>query len=122
MLAWHSVVIFDSWQLSQNLCDTATGLIGGFRKTIANEGMGAVWTGFGPTAAGYFLQGAFKFGGYEFFKQQWINQLGLETASNLVGNDLTETADHTTVVGDGVKLDSGLDAAGRKKSTSATGF
>merc|ERR1712137_537582 len=44
-----------------------TGLIGGFRKTIANEGMGAVWTGFGPTAAGYFLQGAFKFGGYEFF-------------------------------------------------------
>jgi solute carrier family 25 phosphate transporter 3 len=39
-------------------------------------------TGFGPTAAGYFLQGAFKFGGYEFFKQQWINQLGLESASN----------------------------------------
>lgn len=45
-----------------------------------------------------------------------------ESASTLVGNDLTETADHTTVVGDGVKLDSGLDAAGRKKSTSATGF
>jgi hypothetical protein len=39
-------------------------------------------TGFGPTAAGYFLQGAFKFGGYELFKQQCINQLGYETASN----------------------------------------
>jgi solute carrier family 25 phosphate transporter 3 len=59
-----------------------TGLIGGFRKTIANEGMGAVWTGFGPTAAGYFLQGAFKFGGYEFFKQQSINLVGYETAAN----------------------------------------
>ncbi|KAE8343956.1 hypothetical protein BDV24DRAFT_127899 [Aspergillus arachidicola] len=58
------------------------GLIGGFRQVIANEGAGALLTGFGPTAAGYFLQGAFKFGGYEFFKQQWINQLGYETASN----------------------------------------
>jgi solute carrier family 25 phosphate transporter 3 len=59
-----------------------SGLIGGFRKVIANEGAGAVWTGFGPTAAGYFLQGAFKFGGYELFKQQAINLVGYETASN----------------------------------------
>jgi solute carrier family 25 phosphate transporter 3 len=58
------------------------GLIGGFRKVIANEGAGAVWTGFGPTAAGYFLQGAFKFGGYELFKQQAINLVGYESASN----------------------------------------
>lgn len=57
------------------------GLIGGFRQVIANEGAGAIWTGFGPTAAGYFLQGALKFGGYEFFKQQSINLLGYETAS-----------------------------------------
>lgn len=58
------------------------GLIGGFRQVIANEGAGALLTGFGPTAFGYFLQGAFKFGGYELFKQQFINQLGYETASN----------------------------------------
>lgn len=58
------------------------GLFGGIRQVVANEGAGALLTGFGPTAAGYFLQGAFKFGGYEFFKQQWINQLGYETASN----------------------------------------
>ncbi|KAN0070889.1 Mitochondrial carrier domain containing protein [Elaphomyces granulatus] len=58
------------------------GMIGGFRQVIANEGAGALLTGFGPTAAGYFLQGAFKFGGYELFKQQFINQLGYETASN----------------------------------------
>jgi solute carrier family 25 (mitochondrial phosphate transporter), member 3 len=49
---------------------------------IANEGAGALLTGVGPTFAGYFLQGAFKFGGYEFFKQQSINLLGYETASN----------------------------------------
>lgn len=58
------------------------GLFGGFRQVIQNEGAAALLTGFGPTAAGYFLQGALKFGGYEFFKQQFINQLGYETASN----------------------------------------
>jgi len=56
------------------------GMIGGFRKVIQNEGAGALLTGVGPTFAGYFLQGAFKFGGYEFFKQQSINLLGYETA------------------------------------------
>ncbi|KAF7187615.1 Mitochondrial phosphate carrier protein [Pseudocercospora fuligena] len=58
------------------------GMIGGFRQVIAKEGAGALLTGAGPTFAGYFLQGAFKFGGYEFFKQQSINMLGYETASN----------------------------------------
>ncbi|KAK5660881.1 hypothetical protein OQA88_12252 [Cercophora sp. LCS_1] len=57
------------------------GMIGGFRKVIQSEGAGALLTGAGPTFAGYFLQGAFKFGGYEFFKQQSINVLGLDTAS-----------------------------------------
>jgi solute carrier family 25 phosphate transporter 3 len=37
-------------------------------------------TGLGPTFAGYFLQGALKFGGYEFFKQQSINLIGYEAA------------------------------------------
>ncbi|KAI0806541.1 mitochondrial carrier [Xylaria sp. FL0064] len=58
------------------------GMIGGFRQVIANEGAGALLTGAGPTFAGYFLQGAFKFGGYEFFKQQSINYLGIENATN----------------------------------------
>ena len=56
-------------------------MIGGFRQVIANEGAAALLTGFGPTAAGYFLQGAFKFGGYEFFKKLCIDNLGYETAS-----------------------------------------
>jgi solute carrier family 25 phosphate transporter 3 len=58
------------------------GLIGGFRQVVQNEGAGALLTGAGPTFAGYFLQGAFKFGGYEFFKQQCIDKLGYETAKN----------------------------------------
>ncbi len=39
------------------------GMIGGFRQVIAGEGAGALLTGFGPTASGYFIQGWFKFGG-----------------------------------------------------------
>ncbi|KAK3344924.1 mitochondrial phosphate carrier protein [Neurospora tetraspora] len=58
------------------------GMIGGFKKVIQSEGAGALLTGAGPTFAGYFLQGAFKFGGYEFFKQQSINLIGLENATN----------------------------------------
>ncbi|ROW06505.1 hypothetical protein VMCG_04273 [Cytospora schulzeri] len=58
------------------------GMIGGFKQVIQSEGAGALLTGFGPTAAGYFMQGAFKFGGYEFFKQQAINVIGYENASN----------------------------------------
>ncbi|OQO05926.1 hypothetical protein B0A48_10022 [Cryoendolithus antarcticus] len=58
------------------------GLIGGFRQIIAKDGASALLTGAGPTFAGYFLQGAFKFGGYEYFKQQSISLLGYETAAN----------------------------------------
>lgn len=57
------------------------GMITAFRQVVQNEGAGALLTGAGPTFAGYFLQGAFKFGGYEFFKKQWIDYLGYETAS-----------------------------------------
>ncbi|KAI8637750.1 mitochondrial carrier domain-containing protein [Parasitella parasitica] len=57
------------------------GMIAGFRQVIAAEGAGALLTGFGPTAAGYFLQGAFKFGGYEFWKKTFIEMVGAEKAS-----------------------------------------
>lgn len=57
-------------------------MVGGFRQVIAKEGAGALLTGLGPTAAGYFLQGAFKFGGYELFKKQIIDAVGYETAQN----------------------------------------
>ncbi|KAL9545134.1 hypothetical protein MBANPS3_007291 [Mucor bainieri] len=57
------------------------GMIAGFRQVVAAEGAGALLTGFGPTAAGYFLQGAFKFGGYEFWKKTFIDLVGAEKAS-----------------------------------------
>ncbi|RPA81979.1 mitochondrial carrier [Ascobolus immersus RN42] len=57
------------------------GMIGGFRQVIASEGAGALLTGLGPTFAGYSLQGCFKFGGYELFKQQSINILGYDVAA-----------------------------------------
>lgn len=55
-------------------------MIGGFRQVIQTEGFRALSTGFGPTFTGYFIQGAFKFGGYEFFKKQFIDVLGIERA------------------------------------------
>lgn len=55
-------------------------MIGGFRQIIAKEGAGALLTGLGPTALGYFLQGGFKFGGYELFKKLLVDQMDNETA------------------------------------------
>jgi len=57
-----------------------TGLIGGFRTIIAEEGAMALTTGLGATAAGYFVQGWFKFGGVEFFKIKAVETLGEEAA------------------------------------------
>lgn len=55
-------------------------MIGSFRQVIQTEGVSALATGFGPTFAGYFMQGAFKFGGYEFFQQKAIDTMGAEKA------------------------------------------
>ena len=57
-------------------------MITAFRQVIAKEGAGALLTGFGPTALGYALQGAFKFGGYEFWKKQAVDYVGFENAQN----------------------------------------
>ncbi|AMD21006.1 HEL275Cp [Eremothecium sinecaudum] len=57
-----------------------TGMVGSFRKIIAEEGAGALLTGFGPTLLGYSLQGAFKFGGYEIFKKAFVDILGYDNA------------------------------------------
>ncbi|EJK55667.1 hypothetical protein THAOC_24576 [Thalassiosira oceanica] len=57
-----------------------SGLIGGMRTIIAEEGAGALATGLGATCFGYFVQGWFKFGGVEFFKIQAAESLGEEKA------------------------------------------
>ncbi|KAJ8598338.1 hypothetical protein CTAYLR_002970 [Chrysophaeum taylorii] len=56
------------------------GMIGGFSQVIKAEGPGALLTGFGPTAQGYFIQGWFKFGGVEFFKINLTKYLGEKAA------------------------------------------
>merc|ERR1719230_2106860 len=56
------------------------GFIGGFRQVIAAEGAGALLTGLGPTAQGYFIQGWFKFGGVEFFKINITKAIGDQAA------------------------------------------
>jgi len=58
------------------------GMINGFKTVIAEEGVGALATGLGPTAVGYFVQGWFKFGGVEFFKIQMSKYFGEEKAWN----------------------------------------
>jgi solute carrier family 25 phosphate transporter 3 len=59
------------------------GMLGGFKTVIAEEGAGALATGFGPTALGYFIQGWFKFGGVEFFKINFAQSMGVEKAWDL---------------------------------------
>jgi len=58
------------------------GMVGGFKQIVASEGFGSLATGFAPTAAGYFMQGALKFGGYEFFKKQFVTYFGPEKSSD----------------------------------------
>ena len=56
------------------------GMFGSFKQVVQSEGAGALLTGLGPTVLGYSMQGAFKFGGYELFKKQFIEYLGYDTA------------------------------------------
>jgi solute carrier family 25 phosphate transporter 3 len=52
------------------------------RQISKLEGPAAFLTGLAPTVAGYCLQGAFKFGGYEFFKAHAVDYMGYSTAVN----------------------------------------
>jgi solute carrier family 25 phosphate transporter 3 len=54
------------------------GLVSGLKTIAAEEGSIAVWKGWLPTLIGYSLQGAFKYGLYEFFKDTYANALGEE--------------------------------------------
>jgi solute carrier family 25 phosphate transporter 3 len=50
------------------------------RQLVAADGAGALLTGLGPTAQGYFIQGWFKFGGVEYFKLKFGRQMGEQKA------------------------------------------
>lgn len=57
-----------------------TGMVGSLKKIVGSEGAGALLTGLGPTVLGYSLQGSFKFGGYELFKKNFVELIGLDKA------------------------------------------
>ncbi|GLA82925.1 hypothetical protein AtubIFM56815_007116 [Aspergillus tubingensis] len=52
-----------------------------FRTFRGAEGLRGVFTGWGPTFFGYSAQGAFKYGGYEFFKKFYSDLVGAENAA-----------------------------------------
>lgn len=52
----------------------------GWRKIIGAEGTAGIFTGGGPTFVGYSVQGALKYGGYEFFKKYYSDLAGPENA------------------------------------------
>jgi solute carrier family 25 phosphate transporter 3 len=77
-----------------------SGMIGGFKTVIAEEGMAGLATGLGPTVLGYFVQGWFKFGGVEFFKinftrsageqKAWDNRMGIYLASAAIAETIAD--------------------------------
>lgn len=62
-----------------------TGLVSGLRTLIVEEGVNAVWKGWLPTLIGYSMQGLFKFGLYEYFKDMYSNMAGKEKAERYKG-------------------------------------
>ncbi len=65
--------------------DKYKGLVKGLRLIIAEEGSQAIWKGWLPTFFGYSAQGAFKYGLYEVFKDQYANMLGKENFDKYKG-------------------------------------
>jgi len=61
------------------------GTLNSLKTIVAEEGSKGVWKGFGPTLLGYSLQGMFKYGLYEIFKDQYMNLAGEEASQNYKG-------------------------------------
>lgn len=57
------------------------GNLDGFRKIYRAEGLRGIFTGWGPTFVGYSVQGAGKYGFYEYFKHLYSTMVGEETAA-----------------------------------------
>ncbi|KAI7906638.1 mitochondrial phosphate carrier protein [Cokeromyces recurvatus] len=52
----------------------------GWKNITKTEGFRGIFTGIGPTAIGYSLQGASKYGFYEFFKYKYSQVIGEDNA------------------------------------------
>ena len=58
-----------------------TGNFQAWGKIARAEGFRGIYTGWSPTFFGYSAQGAFKYGGYEFFKKWYSDLAGAENAA-----------------------------------------
>ncbi|KII87241.1 hypothetical protein PLICRDRAFT_93038 [Plicaturopsis crispa FD-325 SS-3] len=56
------------------------GLVPGLKLLVKEEGANGIWKGVGPTFVGYSLQGMFKYGLYEVFKDLYMNLAGEEAS------------------------------------------
>ncbi|KAJ7151818.1 mitochondrial carrier domain-containing protein [Mycena crocata] len=54
------------------------GTVSGIQTLLKEEGARGIFKGFGPTLVGYSLQGMFKYGLYEIFKDAYMNLAGEE--------------------------------------------
>lgn len=61
------------------------GLVSGLRTLVAEEGAIGMWKGWFPTLIGYSMQGLFKFGLYEYFKDAYSNIAGKENSVKYKG-------------------------------------
>lgn len=61
------------------------GLVSGLKSIAAEEGSRGLWKGVGPTFVGYSLQGMFKYGLYEPFKDIYQNLAGEEASAKYKG-------------------------------------
>jgi solute carrier family 25 phosphate transporter 3 len=61
------------------------GSISSLKTIVAEEGTMGVWKGFAPTFIGYSLQGMFKYGLYEIFKDFYMNLAGEEASNQYKG-------------------------------------
>lgn len=57
------------------------GMVDAFIKIPKQEGVGALFLGLAPTTIGYLLQGALKFGLFEWVRDRIVGVVGYETAS-----------------------------------------
>jgi len=57
----------------------------GLKLLVKEEGATGIWKGVGPTFVGYSLQGMFKYGLYEVFKDLYMNAAGEELSEKYKG-------------------------------------
>lgn len=53
-----------------------TSIAGSFKLVVAEEGLRGLYRGWAPTFFGYSIQGAGKYGFYEFFKKRYADAAG----------------------------------------------